>query len=100
MSNSQPVSLPEPSPPFLYFSPTLARLPKELWLKPLPACASCPASGWYTTTAELRCYCTGYGYTSWTRSTAAVTACDGRETALALLNGQENAGGTPVGQDR
>lgn len=88
MSIDKPiVSLPEPEPPFAYFSPTLAALreaghPLPL---PLPACASCPASGWYTTTRGLAGYCTSYGRTVWTNVSPPVTACDGREKALASL---------------
>lgn len=86
MSNpDQVTSLPEPSPPFAYFSPTLARLPEAARPLPLPACASCPASGWYTTTRGLACYCTSYGRTVWSKTSPAVTACDGREKALARL---------------
>lgn len=86
MPSTDPVvSLPELSPPFEYFSPTLARLPEESWPRPLPACASCPSSGWYTTTAGLACYCTSYGRTVWNNIAPPVTACDGREKALALI---------------
>ncbi|MES2337651.1 MAG: hypothetical protein V4537_06110 [Pseudomonadota bacterium] len=81
------VSLPEPQPPFVYFSPTLAALRDagRPLPSPLPACASCPASGWYTTTKGLACYCTSYGRTVWNKVLPPVTACDGREKALARL---------------
>lgn len=82
------VTLPAPSPPFAYFSPTLAGLPEALWPMPLPACASCPASGWFTTTGGLACFCTSYGRTVWRRAAEPVTACDGREKALARLEGE------------
>lgn len=79
------VSLAEPEPPFDFFSPTLARLPEAWRPVPLPACASCPASGWYTTTKGLACFCPSYGRTVWNKLTPPVTACDGREKALAAL---------------
>ena len=79
------VTLPVPSPPFAYFSPTLGRLPQAARPLPLPACASCPASGWYTTTKGLACFCTSYGRTVWNGVVDEVTACDGREKALARL---------------
>ena len=86
MSINDPIfSLPEPEPPFVYFSPTLARLPEARRPLPLPACASCPASGWYTTTKGLACYCTNYGRTVWNKVMPPVTVCDGREKALARL---------------
>lgn len=85
MTKEPIVSLPEPVPPFEYFSPTLARLPEASRPMPLPACASCPASGWYTTTKGLACYCASYGRTVWNKLLPPVTACDGREKALAAL---------------
>jgi hypothetical protein len=84
--------LAEPEAPFEYFSPTLARLPAESWPNPLPACASCPASGWYVTTSGLACYCTSYGRTVWSKVSPTVTACDGREKALARLRSAATAG--------
>ncbi len=86
------VTLPEPEEPFEYFSPTLARLPVERRPSPLPACASCPASGWYTTTSGLACYCTSYGRTVWSKVSPPVTACDGREKALARLRAETSPG--------
>jgi hypothetical protein len=79
------ISLPEPEPPFEYFSPTLARLPQASRPMPLPACASCPAAGWYMTTRGLACFCTSYGRTVWNTLVPQVTACDGREKVLAAL---------------
>ena len=86
MSTEEPiVSLPEPQPPFEYFSPTLARLPETSRPLPLPACASCPASDWYTTTKGLACFCMRFGRTVWSKTTPPLTACDGREKALAMM---------------
>lgn len=82
------ITLPAPSPPFAYFSPTLARLPEASRPAPLPACASCPASGWFTTTGGLSCFCTSYSRMVWRRSAEPVTACDGREKALARLEAE------------
>lgn len=87
MSTEEPiVSLPEPQPPFEYFSPTLARLPETSRPLPLPACASCPASGWYTTTRGLACFCKSFGRTVWSKTALPVTACDGRDKALAAMS--------------
>ena len=88
------ISLPPPQPPFLYFSPTLARIPEASQPLPLPACASCPASGWYTTTKGLACFCTSYGRTVWSELAPPVTECDGREKALALLDAGSEAAGS------
>lgn len=84
----QSATLPVPAPPFPYFSPTLARLSEVTRPIPLPACASCPTSGWYTTPNGLACFCTSYGRTVWNKNTDPVTACDGREKALARLEAE------------
>ena len=89
---TQITGLPAPEPPFAYFSSTLARLAETSRPLPLPACASCPASGWYTTPNGLACYCTSFGRTTWTPAAAPVTACDGREKALARLSAETSDG--------
>ena len=76
--------------PFEYFSHVLAAL-DERWLpNPLPACASCPASSWYTTAEMLACYCSSFGRSVWSRTADPLVRCDGREKALARFRSESD----------
>ncbi|MGY2735040.1 hypothetical protein [Sphingomonas sp. UYP23] len=63
-------------------SKVLAQLPVGIYPDPEPACATCPASDWYLTMKELRCYCTARGNISWVSNDAPVMACDTREQLI------------------
>lgn len=71
-----------PSP---YVSPLIAQLPDEHRPKPLPACASCPASMWRATTSRVECLCRTAGKISWDGRQEPTLFCDGREAAIARL---------------
>ena len=72
-----------PSP---FFSPLLAQLPREAWPKPLPACASCPASMWRATQDRIDCLCRTANRISWDERQKPTLFCDGREAAIARLD--------------
>lgn len=71
----------------IYRSPTLASLANDKLPNPSPACESCPMSIWFTTSHELKCYCSRMNALIWTASADAILTCDGRELALAQLAG-------------
>jgi len=74
-----------PSP---HTSPILDWLAAEQQPDPSPACKSCPAAIWYSTQGELKAYCKQMALISWDSTAAPVLACDGRELAIAELEGR------------
>ena len=72
----------------LYVSPTLtklAALDEGLLPNPSPACETCPAAMWFTTTEEVKCFCSRMHCMTWGgagQQPAPVMRCDGRELAL------------------
>ena len=76
----------EPKPEITYESPTLARLPKDQWPKPTPVCVSCPAAVWHTVPGDIRNFCKVLHVIVYShKEPLELTACDGREMALAAL---------------
>jgi hypothetical protein len=51
---------------------------------PRTVCATCPAAIWYDTD-QLRCFCDVMKSITFSTSSTPVTACDGRELAIARL---------------
>ena len=49
---------------------------------PQVSCATCPAALWYES-ESLRCFCTYMKFISYSPSGPDISACDGREVALA-----------------
>lgn len=72
-----------PSP---HISPLIEQLPDEAKPKPMPACATCPASMWRATTSRVECLCRSAGKISWDGRQEPTIFCDGREAAIARLN--------------
>ena len=70
------------SAPLPYTSPTLAALDAKHWPDPSPACETCPASLWWATAEQLKCFCTRMHVIVWDQVEAPVLRCDGRELAL------------------
>jgi hypothetical protein len=68
-----------PSP---HRSPVLMELPDSRLPQLLPVCATCPASNWFTTVTDLRCYCNAFRLLSWNDKEEAVMSCDAREAAI------------------
>lgn len=77
-----------PSP---HVSPLIEQLPEEARPNPLPACASCPASMWRATTSRIDCLCRTAGKITWDGRQEPTLFCDGREAAIARLNGEKDA---------
>ena len=80
----------QPTPPATsgqppYISPTLAKLEAKHRPNPSPACETCPASVWFTTSDQLKCYCTRMHLIVWDQNEAPILSCDGRELALLAL---------------
>ena len=66
-------------------SPVLQELDPSRLPVILPVCATCPASSWFTTVTDLRCYCNAYRLLSWNDKEEAVMSCDAREMAIMQL---------------
>ena len=47
------------------------------------ACASCPEGRWMVDDSSPKCYCTMMHVFSWKEGAQMITACDGREIAIA-----------------
>lgn len=69
----------------LYISPILNGLASEHRPLPSPACETCPASMWFNTNDQLKCFCTRMHLIVWDDTVAPIMTCDGRELALLHL---------------
>ena len=78
------------SEPPLYISPTLKNLDAKHRPEPSPACETCPASVWFTTSELLKCFCRQMHLIVWDGKETPILKCDGRELALLALAEQEN----------
>jgi hypothetical protein len=78
-TQSEPTSS---SSPLLYISPVLQAIDPELRPTPSPACETCPASVWFTTTQELKCFCPRMHIIAWEKKEPPIRLCDGREMAI------------------
>lgn len=59
-------------------SPTLRGLPESRRPKHETACAVCPNSVWFASTAEVKCYCRVMFLVTWsTKEPNEIKACDG-----------------------
>jgi hypothetical protein len=75
--------------PPLYISPTLKNIDVQHRPEPSPACETCPASVWFSTSDQLKCYCSRMHLIVWEAQEPPILKCDGRELAiLALLESQ------------
>lgn len=68
-----------------YASEILKMLLTEHQPVPYPACATCPASVWFTTKKALRCFCSVMRMLTWDGDEAPVMNCDARELAVVKL---------------
>ncbi len=73
-----------------YISPTLKNLDAKHRPEPSPACETCPASVWFTTSELLKCFCRQMHLIVWDGKETPILKCDGRELALLALADQEN----------
>ena len=81
-----------PGAPPIYTSPVLAKLHPDSQPKPWPACATCPASLWFSTSEpSLQCFCTRMHLIVFNGVDKPVMTCDGRELALVELMAQADA---------
>jgi hypothetical protein len=69
----------------LYVSPILKSLASVHRPSPSPACETCPASIWFSTSDQLRCFCTRMHLMVWDETVPPVMTCDGRELSLLQL---------------
>ena len=77
--------------PSKYSSPSLKTL--DVKVRPInsPACATCPASLWFSTSEEVKCYCHQMHLIVWDDKAAPVQNCDGRELAILKMLAREAA---------
>ncbi|SDA85358.1 hypothetical protein SAMN03159475_0116 [Pseudomonas sp. NFPP33] len=70
-----------------YISPVILRLADQDRPVPSPACETCPASLWFKTKPQLKCFCTRMHAIVWQTEMEEppVMICDGREMALLAL---------------
>ena len=67
-----------------YVSPTMQRLPKSRRPSPSTLCEACPASVWYVTPKQMRCFCRVMHLMSWRDDEPhEIQECDGYEMAMA-----------------
>lgn len=69
----------------LYISPTLAALASNQRPSPSPACETCPASMWFKTSDQLKCFCSRMHLVVYDDTVPPISHCDGRELALIAL---------------
>ena len=69
----------------LYISPTLKRLDANHRPSVSPACETCPASVWFTTSDQLKCFCSRMHLIVWDGVETPILKCDGRELAILAL---------------
>lgn len=69
----------------LYISPTLQNLSVKQRPQPSPACETCPASVWFNTNEQLKCFCSRMHLIVWDDQVTPIMACDGRELALLAM---------------
>ena len=74
----------------LYISPTLKNLDSQHRPEPSPACETCPASLWFTTSELLKCYCSRMHLIVWDGNETPILKCDGRELALLAILAAKN----------
>ena len=76
------------SAPPPYISPVIQDLPDTDRPQVSPACETCPASLWFKTPDQLKCFCTRMHATTWytDMKEPPVMQCDGRELALLALD--------------
>ncbi len=79
-------SMPSDAPLPLYISPILERLDAPLRPQPSPACETCPASLWFSTKDQLKCFCSRMHLLVWDDQVQPILRCDGREIALLALS--------------
>jgi DNA polymerase V len=51
---------------------------------PSPACETCPASLWFATEDQLKCFCARMHLIVWDGIEPPILKCDGRELAILL----------------
>lgn len=73
------------SAPPLYISPTLKNLDAKHRPDPSPACETCPASVWFSTSDQLKCFCSRMHLIVWDEGEPPILKCDGRELAILAL---------------
>ena len=78
------------SAPPLYISPTLLKLDVQQRPDPSPACETCPASVWFSTSDQLKCFCSQMHLIVWDESEPPILKCDGRELAILALKGAKS----------
>ena len=74
----------------LYISPTLQKLDPKHRPDPSPACETCPASVWFATDDQLKCFCARMHLIVWDGIEPPILKCDGRELALLALLQEQN----------
>lgn len=87
-SNSDPSDNTTPVSASSYVSPTISRLPSGQRPKPTTVCETCPAAVWHTGRGRdgIRNYCRVMHVIVWSKDEPnSLTACDGREMALAAM---------------
>ena len=69
-----------------YYSPTLARLQPDRRPNPTTICETCPAAIWHTLPHDTRAFCKVMHLLVYSKKEPLeLTACDGREMAMADL---------------
>lgn len=64
-------------------SPTLENIPKDRRPNPSTVCEVCPASMWFATPTEVKCYCKEMYLITWSTSEPGpLTSCDGMIRAM------------------
>lgn len=72
-----------------YVSPTITNLPSDQRPNPSTVCETCPASVWFKSPVELKCYCRVMHLVTWgPEEKTVLKACDGREAAIEAMLAQ------------
>jgi hypothetical protein len=90
MTKPTPAVSEPPSEQPVYISPTLKDLDSRHRPQPSPACETCPASIWFTTSDQLKCFCSRMHLIVWDQTVPPIMTCDGRELALLALQTAES----------
>ncbi len=80
----------QPNAELPYISPTLKHLDERHRPEPSPACETCPAALWFTTSELLKCFCRQMHLIVWDGKETPILKCDGRELAILALLEQKN----------
>lgn len=83
ITTSGPAASEESSKP--YISHVLLKLGEDQRPAVSPACETCPASLWFSTSGHLKCFCRQMHVIVWDGEADPVMTCDGRELALLEL---------------